>query len=87
VLLVNKDPVNPHDVRIDFQRSETAVAHFYGEIAMTTFGADQYQWHPDGAASHADPDGPPVHSTIHAAPNETIRLPRASITVLRGQIR
>jgi len=54
---------------------------------MTTFGADQYLWHPAGAQSHAAPDGPPAVSAPDAGPDTRFTLPRASITVLRGKLR
>jgi len=51
-----------------------------------TFGAEQYVWHPDGAKSHADPDGPAVTKTLSGKNGELVTLPRASVTVLRGKV-
>jgi hypothetical protein len=62
------------------------VAHFVGPLTMTTFGAAQYVWRPDGPKSHADPDGPPVTSTINAIASTAFTLPRASLTVIRGRV-
>ena len=40
-----------------------------------------------GTTGHADPDGPPSHSTVAAAGADTLyQLPKASIIVLRGKL-
>jgi hypothetical protein len=57
---------------------------FTGSLRIVTYGAAQFQWHPAGADSYAEPDLPPAVSTITAADSYT--LPKASITVLRGRI-
>ncbi len=89
VLLVNKDATNAHRAQIKFSAGAGSAGeqHFDGKISVTTFGAEQYVWHPEGAKSHADPDGPPAASEIAAPADATFTLPRASITVLRGRIR
>ena len=38
------------------------------------------------AKSHADPDGPPVATTIAGNASGVFTLPKASVTVLRGKI-
>lgn len=87
LMLLNKDPSNPHKVKIEFTNSSARkTAHLVDSVTVVTFGAEQYLWHPDGPRSHADPDGPAVVSTLDAKPGQTFRLPRASITVLRGHI-
>ena len=86
LLLVNKDSANAHAIEIEFN-DEKSTRHFDGKISMTTFGADQYLWHPAGAQSHADPDGPPAVSAPDARPDTQFTLPRASITVLHGKLR
>lgn len=92
VLLINKDSSNPHRIRLSFsdQGSGTSSAsnqHFFsGQVSVTTFGAEQYVWHPEGAKSHADPDGPAAASIVQAPSDATFTLPRASITVLRGRV-
>ena len=87
LMLVNKDPSNVHRVKIEFADATTNRAQqFSGKVTRVTFGADQYVWHPDGAKSHADPDGPPATSTLNAEPGAAFTLPRASITILRGKI-
>jgi hypothetical protein len=88
VLLINKDASNPHRVKIQFSAGATNSAQqFAGRVSVTTFGAEQYLWHPAGASSRADPDGPPAVSTPEAPTDSQFLLPRASVTVLRGRIR
>jgi hypothetical protein len=88
VLVVNKDSANVHSVRIQFSDGhQSGSRQFMGKVSVTTFGAKQYVWHPLGADSHADPDGPPAVSSLEAKPDTGFVLPRASITVLRGTIR
>jgi hypothetical protein len=87
LLLVNKDARNSHAVRIRFAELVTnSLRHFDGTVSATTFGAEQYVWHPEGAQSHADPDGPPAVSSFNAKPDTQFTLPRASITVLRDSV-
>jgi hypothetical protein len=88
ILLVNKDSANAHNVKIQFTSDGgKSSKRFAGKISVTTFGAEQYVWHPQGAKSHADPDGPPAISSTDAREDSEFQLPRASITVLRGNIR
>jgi hypothetical protein len=88
LLLVNKDSANPHTIRVEFANgASNSAQHFDGNVSVTAFGAEQYVWHPKGADSYADPDGPAAVSSLQAKPDSAFLLPRASITVLRGQIR
>jgi len=89
LLLINKDSANAHTFRIQFADAAKpgTSRHFDGKISVTTFGAEQYVWHPEGSKSHADPDGPPAVSSLDAMAAMEFTLPRASITVLRGKIR
>jgi hypothetical protein len=88
ILLVNKDSANGHKVKIQFSDSGANLTkQFTGKVSVTTFGAEQYVWHPDGARSHADPDGPPLVSSVESKPDAELALPRASITVIRGKLR
>jgi len=88
ILLVNKDSANAHKTKIQFAEDNVRVAQqFAGKVSATTFGAQQYVWHPDGAKSRADPDGPPAVTSVDVQPETEFQLPRASITVLRGKIR
>ena len=87
LVLINKDPSNAHAVKIEFADAHgQQAAHFSGPLTMVTFGAEQYQWHPEGAKSHADPDGPAARTTLSAKSGEVVTLAKASVTVLRGKI-
>jgi hypothetical protein len=87
ILLVNKDSANAHNTKIQFTSDHAkTLRQFAGKVSVTTFGAEQYVWHPQGAKSHAEPDGPPAVSSIDAREDSEFQLPRASITVLRGNI-
>jgi hypothetical protein len=86
-MIINKDPTNAHEVRIAFEKDgkETA-ARLGGTVNVATFGAAEYAWHPSGAASFADPDGPPKRSAVDWTNGQTALLPKASITVLTGKM-
>ena len=87
LMLVNRDESNPHSVQVVFKddasRRRTA---FRGPVSVITFGSEQYEWKNDGLQSHADPDHPPVGTVVEANPETIFRLPKASITVLRGKV-
>jgi hypothetical protein len=85
LLLINKDRDNAHPVRIAFETSG-ATSHFSGTIRRVTFGSEQYVWHGADAAAHADPNLPPVVSSIDASAQTVFTLPKASVTVLRGEV-
>jgi len=88
LLVINKDSANAHSVHIRFaDLAGKSAQHFDGKICVTTFGAEQYLWHPEGAKSHAEPDGPPAVSSLDAKAETEFSLARASISVLRGKIR
>jgi len=87
LMLINKDPSNAHEVRIEFDDAGGgSPRHFTGTVDRVTFGAEQYVWHPQGAKSHADPDGPPATTLLNVKGSEGFTLPKGSITVLRGKI-
>ena len=86
-LLINKDPTNAHEVGIELDHAgKTDTVQFKAKTRIVTFGANQYVWHPSGPTSHADPDGPANVSEIEWKRGQKILLPRASVTVIRGQI-
>ncbi len=87
LLLVNRDPSNRHSARIVFSTSDgTRERWFSGPVVSTTFGADQYSWRGDGPNAHPSPDGPLLQRTFVADSGTIFTLPKASITVLRGNI-
>ena len=85
LLLINKDKNNAHSVRIAFENGSHA-GHFSGTIRAVTFGSEQYVWHGKDASAHADPNLPPVVSSIDASAQTVFTLPKASVTVLRGEV-
>jgi len=87
LMLVNRDEFNPHQVRIAFEDPKVRrTRSFSGPVTLVTFGSEQYVWKDDGPNSHADPDGPPIATTIRGGPLTIFPLPKASITVLRGRV-
>jgi hypothetical protein len=87
LMLVNRDQNTPHQVRVVFEDSKSKrSASFSGPVKLVTFGSEQYVWINDGPNSHADPDGPPVATTITGSSQAVFTLPKASITVLRGKV-
>jgi hypothetical protein len=85
LLLINKDKDNAHLVRISFEGGG-GTGHFSGPVRMVTFGSEQYVWHGEDATAHADPSLPPVVSSIDASTQTVFTLPKASVTVLRGEV-
>jgi hypothetical protein len=87
LMLVNRDEIHPHTVRVQFEDSKSnQTESFSGPVRFVTFGSEQYVWIDDGPDSHADPDHPPVATTVVAGSQTTFILPKASITVLRGKV-
>jgi hypothetical protein len=87
LMLVNRDETNSHTVRVEFEDStHKRSAAFSGPVTSVSFGSEQYVWINDGPNSHADPDHPPVATTIAATMQTEFTLPKASITVLRGKV-
>jgi hypothetical protein len=87
LMLVNRDETSPHTVRVEFEDSKSKQsAAFSGPVTFVTFGSEQYVWINDGPNSHADPDHPPVETTVAAGSQTVFTLPKASITVLRGKV-
>lgn len=84
VMLVNRDQQSPHAVRVVFDNGREL--GFDGLVKVVTFGSEQYEWINDGPNSHADPDGPPVGTSVLANAQTVFTLPKASITVLRGKV-
>lgn len=87
LMIVNRDQQNARKVRLVFEnRSAQKESGFSGKVRMVTFGTEQFHWHGDGSNSHADPDGPPLESTLQADEATSITLPKASLTILRGKV-
>jgi hypothetical protein len=87
LLLVNKDQENSHSIRLAFHDSSTnADSFFSGPVDVITFGSEQYHWNPSVGGGSANPDGPATRSTLNADADTNFALPKASITVIRGNI-
>jgi hypothetical protein len=86
LMLINKDYDNPHQVRIVFHQDGKADTTFSGPATLITFGKAQYVWHPARKNGYADPDGPPVVSSVSATPDTSYTLPPASLTIVRGRL-
>jgi hypothetical protein len=87
VMIVNKDKERAHGLQIKFADAEgKADRYFTGQVDRITFGAEEYQWHPNGAEGHADPDGPQVKSEVNGGKGMIYSAPKASITIFRGRI-
>ena len=87
LMLVNRDEAEAHAVRVSFEDSRGGRRlSFAGPVARVTFGSEQYVWKNDGENSHADPDGPPIGSSVAGGAGTSYLLPKASITVLRGRV-
>lgn len=87
VMLVNRDEKNPHTVRVVFSNASSKKdAFFFGPVTLATWGSEQYVWINDGPNSHADPDHPPVATSLIGKAGTVFTLPKASITVLRGAV-
>lgn len=85
LLLINKDRDNKHPIRIAFKKSGKT-GHFSGPVRMVTFGNEQHVWHRADASAHADPNLPPLESSTDASAQTVFTLPKASVTVLRGEV-
>jgi hypothetical protein len=86
-MLVNRDQMSPHAVRVVFDDAAAGKQGFFsGPVTMVTFGSEQYRWHADGSNGYPKPDGPPVTSTAAGGRASAFTLPPASLTVLRGKV-
>ncbi len=87
IMLVNRDENNPHTVNVKFEDSAAKrTESFSGAVDVVSFGSEQYVWINDGTNSHADPDHPPVGTSVSANAQTVYTLPKASITVIRGKV-
>ena len=86
LMLINKDYEHAHQVRLTFHDEDSHRDRFLaGPVTMISFGKAQYQWHADRKRGHADPDGPPITSTLTADENTRYNLSAASLTIVRGR--
>jgi hypothetical protein len=59
VMLVNRDQENAHRMKIAFRGSADPAGSFAGPVEVSTFGSQQYHWHPalTGFMAHAEKSG------------------------------
>jgi hypothetical protein len=90
VMVVNRDASNAHGMKIALKNAEDGASAqavtFVGTVNVVAFGAAEYVWHPNGAQSYAQPDGPLRRTTVHAGKDTVFEIPKASVTVLRGRM-
>ena len=85
LMLINKDQSNPHEIQIAFEDGSPSHRSLSGPISMISFGSEQYMWKSEGPNGHPDPNLPLASKTV-AAGTQSITLPRASVTILRGKV-
>ncbi len=59
VMAVNRDQQNSHRVRIEFDGPGEKASWFFGPVEVSTFGSEQYRWHPAETRfmAHAETNG------------------------------
>ncbi len=85
LLLINRDQLNAHPVRIGFTGAQSG-KYLSGKVTTVTFGSEQYHWRPAESGGNADPDGPAARAELNAGNGTAFTLPRASMTVIRGKL-
>jgi F5/8 type C domain-containing protein len=86
VLLINKDPDNAREVKIEFRCEEPAcedlkVGYSHGEVDLYQYSRNEYQL---GADFRVVRDMPPVHERLKVDSSTTFKLPAYSLSVVRG---
>lgn len=79
VLLINRDPDNAREVRIEFENEELPKSH--GEVDLYQYSRKQYRL---GSDFRPVQDLPPEHQRLKLAGSNTFELPAYSLTVVRG---
>jgi hypothetical protein len=84
LLLVNRDPLRGHAVRVALSGAG-ASPRLAGALDLDQLSAGDYVWHPRGAHGYASPDRPPQHGvvTARAVEGDGLTLPPLSVSVLR----
>lgn len=84
VLLINKDPKQPHSITVRFSRpADKPLVAFTGPVDLFQYSKAQYVWHPRKAHGYPSPDLPPMHRVITVS---TVTLPPYSLSILRGHV-
>lgn len=81
LLLINKDEVNEHTVKIEMENQKNNGAlHFTFPALCYQYSGKQYEWKADGLKGHPVKSLPPEEKTIN---QNSITLPPFSLTVIR----
>jgi hypothetical protein len=83
LMLINKDPDQPHDVKVVFQKGSRLNA-FGSPIDVVQFSSQQYQLNSDREHPFPIKSDPPARFTI--GPTSALSLPAYSLTVIRGSV-
>ncbi len=83
VMLINKDPNQPHQVKVVFQNGSRRKA-FDSPIDVIQFSGAQYQLNSDREQPKPIKSEPPARFTI--GPASAVSLPAYSLTVVRGSV-
>jgi len=85
LMLINRDRDQAHPVRIAFESGGRS-AHFSGPVRMVTFDSEQYVWHGAGRGRSRRSKPAAGGFIIDASAHTVFRLPKVSVTVLRGEV-
>jgi hypothetical protein len=88
LLLVNRDPLRGHAVRLGLSGGVSVDPRLAGAVDLYQLSARDYVWHPRGAHGYPSPDRPPLHGvvTARAVQSGGLTLPPASVTVLGTRV-
>jgi hypothetical protein len=86
LLLINKDPDNARDVKIEFECEkpeckDLKVGYSHGELDVYQYSQKQYQLGDDFLPRK---DLPPEHQRLKLDTSTTVKIPSYSLTVVRG---
>jgi hypothetical protein len=77
-MLLNKDPVQAHTVKVQFEGNGRDV--FEGPVDVYRFSSAQYVWHSAKDAGRPEKSEGPEHRVVQGS----VELPAYSITVVRN---
>jgi hypothetical protein len=87
VMIVNRDQFSAHKVQVAFQDGAQKATSFNGDVAVSTFGRAQYEWHPASTvfmahAENAAEDPVLTNTKGHADPDGPVA--HSSVTASAG---
>jgi hypothetical protein len=87
VMVLNKDPSNPHTAEVRFHNEATGSdSGFEGTVDLYQYSRKQYELSADRQELYPTKDEPPEHQTPLRSRNLLVQLPAYSITVIRGSV-